>query len=113
MKTAQLKLISALVPYIAVLIGLYILKNAWIAIGLYHLGITVFLINGDRNSLLKRICTGWNSIAAVVGIVMSVMILPIIFFFWGHMQLENIPLNSALMNFGLPSLLTYMLNTSK
>jgi len=101
MKTAQLKLISALVPYVAVLIGLYVLKNAWIAIGLYHFGITVFLITGDRNSLLKRVCTGWDSIIAVVGIVMSIMIFPIIFFFWGHMQLESISLKSALANFGL------------
>ena len=56
MKTARLKLISALVPYVAVVIGLYILENAWIAIGLYHFGIAVFLIAGDRNSLLKRYC---------------------------------------------------------
>ena len=101
MKTARLKLISALVPYVAVLFGLYVLKNAWIAIGLYHFGITVFLIAGDRNSLLKRICTGWNSIMAAVGVVMSVMIFPIIFFFWGYMQSESMPLNSALTNFGL------------
>ncbi len=101
MKTARLKLISALVPYVAVLIGLYVLKNAWIAIGLYHFGIIVFLIAGDRNSLLKRVCTGWNSTMATVGIVMSVMIFPIIFFFWGQMQLESMPLKSALANFGL------------
>lgn len=101
MKAERLKLISVLVPYVAVLIGLYVFKNAWVAIGLYHFGITVFLIAGDRNSLLKRVCTGWNSIIAVIGIVMSVMISPIIFFFWEHMQLESIPLNSALANFGL------------
>ncbi len=101
MKTARLKLISVLVPYVAVLIGLYILKNAWIAIGLYHFGIAVFLIVGDRNSLLKRVCTGWNSIMAIVGVVMSAMIIPIILFCWGRMQLENTPLNSALANFGL------------
>ena len=101
MKAARLKLISVLVPYVAVLIGLYVLKNAWIAIGLYHFGITVCLITGDRNCLLKRVCAGWNSIIAAVGIVMSVMIFPIIFFFWGHMQLESIPLKSALANFGL------------
>ena len=36
MKRAWLKLISVLVPYVAVVVGLYVLKNAWIAIGLYH-----------------------------------------------------------------------------
>ena len=101
MKTATLKRISVIVPYAAVLIGLYILKNAWIAIGLYHLGIAVFLITDNRNRLLKRICTGFNSIMAAVGAVTSAMIFPIIFFFWGYMQLENTPLNSALAKFGL------------
>jgi len=43
-KTAQLKLISALVPYISVLIGLYVLKKAWVAIGLYHFGLTAFVV---------------------------------------------------------------------
>ena len=47
MKTAQLKLISVLVPYVAVIIGLYVLKNAWVAIGLYHFGLIAFLIFGD------------------------------------------------------------------
>ncbi len=98
---ARLKLISIVVPYVAVLLGLYVLKNAWIAIGLYHFGITVFLIAGDRNSLLKRVCTGWNPLIAAASVVMSVMIFPIVFFFWGHMQLESTPLMSALANFGL------------
>ncbi len=101
MKDMRFERISTAVPYVAVLVGLYVLKSAWIAIGLYHFGITVFLIAGDRNSLLKRVCTGWNSMPAVIGVVMSVMIFPIVFFFWGHMQLESTPLKSALANFGL------------
>ena len=101
MKSTPLKLISALVPYVAVLIGLYILKNAWIAVGLYHFGITVFLVTGNRSRLLKKAYTGWNSIASVIGILMSAMIFPIIFFFWKLMQLEGMPLSSALSSFGL------------
>ena len=101
MKTEQLKLISALVPYAAVLAGLYVLKNAWVAIGLYHFGIAAFLIAGDRKNLLKKVCAGWNSVMAIAAVVMSLMIFPIIFFFWGHMQLEPMPLNSTLVNFGL------------
>ena len=99
MKTASLKLISVIVPYVAVLVGLYVMKNAWIAIGLYHFGITAFLISGDRKSLLKRVCAGWNSMMAAAGVVMSVMIFPIIFFFWEYMQSEHAPLKSALAGF--------------
>jgi len=101
MKTTRLKLISMAIPYIAVLVGLYVLKNAWIAIGLYHFGITVFLIAVGKGSLLKRVCTGWNSIIAAIGMVIPVIIIPVIFIFWKYMQLENIPLNTALANFGL------------
>lgn len=101
MNIVRLKLISVLGPYVAVLVGLYVLKNAWIAIGLYHFGIIVVLIAGNRKSLLKSVCTGWNSMMAIAGVVMSVMIFPIIFFFWGHMYSDRTPLDSTLANFGL------------
>jgi membrane protease YdiL (CAAX protease family) len=101
MKTARLKLISALVPYVAVLVGLYVFKNAWIAIGLYHFGIVLFLIASDRNSLLKKIRTGWNPTMAAAGVGMSVMIFPVVFILWEHMRLENVQLNTALADFGL------------
>ena len=88
-------------PYVAVVVGLYVLKNAWIAIGLYHSGITVFLIAGNRKSLLKKVCAGWNSLMAAAGVLMAAMSIFIILFLWEYMQLENMPLNSALANFGL------------
>ncbi len=101
MKFPLLKPISALVPYASVLIGLYFFKNAWVAIGLYHFGMTVFLMTDKKKMSLKRLCSGWNSAAAVFGIVMSVMIFPILYIFWRYMCLEDISLYSALANFGL------------
>ena len=101
MKTPILKPISALTPYVSVLIGLYVLGNAWIAIGLYHLGITVFLVTDSRSITLKKLRSGWNSTAAVFGIVMSVMIISMIYIFWRYMYLDNTSLNRALGNLGL------------
>lgn len=100
-KTAMIRPISIAVPYVAVIIGLYFLKNAWIAIGLYHFGIVFFLIAGDRNTMLKRIRTGLDFKMAVAGIVTSAMIFPIIFFFWEYMRLEDLHLKTALADFGL------------
>ena len=100
-KTTWLKLTSVAVPYAAVLVGLYVLRNAWITIGLYHILIALFLITGDRKSLLKKIRTGSNPKIAAVCIILSAMIFPIIFFFWKYMQLENVRLNTALADFGL------------
>ena len=101
MKIGRLKLISALVPYVAVLVGLYVFKNAWVAVGVYHFGIAVFLLAGGRKGLLKKVCVGWDPLMAAAGVVISVMIFPITFFLWGYMQLGDVPLKSALANFGL------------
>ena len=101
MKMAWLKLISVLVPYVAVVVGLYILKNAWVAIGLYHSGIAVFLMAGNKKSLLKKVCAGWNSLMAIAGVLTAAVSIFIILFLWEYMQLENLPLSSALANFGL------------
>ena len=100
-KTTWLKPVSVAVPYVAVLVGLYVLKNAWITIGLYHIPIALFLITGDRKSLLKKIRTGSNSTIAAVCIILAAMIFPIIFFFFKYMQLESVHLNTALADFGL------------
>ncbi|MHC4132702.1 MAG: hypothetical protein ACYSSP_04600 [Planctomycetota bacterium] len=100
-KTAWLRLISVAVPYVAVIIGLYAFKNAWIAIGLYHFGIVFFLVVGDRNSLLRKIRKGWNSTMAATSIVVSVMTFFLIYLLWEHMQLENVRLDTALVGFGL------------
>jgi len=101
MKVPLLKLISAFVPYVSVLIGLYIFRNAWISIGLYHLGMTAFLMTDTRGASLKTACSGWNPAAAVFGIALSVMIFPVIWFFWKYMELGSIPLNAVLANLGL------------
>jgi membrane protease YdiL (CAAX protease family) len=100
-KTTSLKLFSVAVPYAAVLVGLYLLKNAWITIGLYHIPIALFLIAGDRKSLLKNIRTGSNPTIAAVSIILPVMVFPIIFFFWKYMQLEKVSLDTTLADFGL------------
>ena len=101
MKTTRFKLISMALPYVAVYVGLYVLKNAWITIGLYHFGIIMFLIAGKPGKLLKSIRAGWNFTAAVVSIVVCASIMPIIFILWRYMQLENTCLRATLTNFGL------------
>ena len=101
MRTKRLKLISTAVPYAAVFVGLYLLKNAWIAIGLYHFGIALFLIADEPGKLLKSIRSGWNFTAAVVSVVVCALIVPVIFILWQYMQLENSCLKTTLMNFGL------------
>lgn len=101
MKTVRLKHISVLVPYVAVLVGLYIFSNAWLTLGMYHFGITMFLIAHNRSIVLTKVCRGWKSTYAAAAVVMSAMVFPIVFLLWPNMQLENVPLHLALPNVGL------------
>jgi len=101
MKTTRFKLVSMALPYVAVYVGLYVLKSAWITIGLYHFGIMAFLIADDPGKLLKSIRSGWNFTAAVISIVVCALIIPVIFIFWQYMQLEDTCLRATLTDFGL------------
>lgn len=40
---ALLRIIGLALPYIAVILGLYIFHNAWLCIGLYHAGMILVL----------------------------------------------------------------------
>jgi len=101
MKHAKLKLLSLVVPYFAVLTGLYLLKNAWITIALYHLSIAIFIIVGDRKGILKKAGTGWNLPIAVLSMLLAAIIIPVVLLLWQYMQLDNISLNSSLAGLGL------------
>jgi len=101
MEKAQMKLISTGIPYVAVFIGLYILRSAWAAILLYHFGIALFLIADDKGRSLKKIRSGYNSIITIGSCAVCVLIVPTIFLLWQHMQLEDTSLKVKLMDFGL------------
>lgn len=46
-----LRNLSSLIPYATVLIGIYLLRNVWIAILGYHMGVAIFLLfSRDRRS---------------------------------------------------------------
>jgi len=101
MEKPQIKLISTGVPYVAIFIGLYILRSAWAAILLYHFGIALFLIADDKGRSLKKIRSGYNSIITIASGAVCVLIVPTIFLLWQHMQLEDTSLRTKLMDFGL------------
>lgn len=106
MKTTRLKLISALVPYVAVIIGLYVLENAWLALGLYHVGIAMFIIS-NRTGLFKSVRCGWNFPVALISIAACALIFPTVIILWKYMELENLHLKTVLAQFGLAGLSWY------
>jgi membrane protease YdiL (CAAX protease family) len=101
MEKAQMKVIAAGIPYVAVFTGLYILRSAWAAIGLYHFGIVLFLIADDKGRSLKKIRSGYNSIITIASCAVCALIVPTIFFLWQYMQSGDTSLKAKLTDFGL------------
>jgi len=52
-------------PYFAVLTGLYLFRSAWLAILFYHAGMALYLACVHRNAGMPPIFKGWNSRAGV------------------------------------------------
>lgn len=88
-------------PYAAVLLGLYVLRNAWATILLYHAGMLALLRLGGQGGLLRAARQGWSAPAAVVaGIVCaagSFLLAPL----WGTISREQVDLAEALTSLHL------------
>jgi membrane protease YdiL (CAAX protease family) len=53
------------VPFVAVLVGLYGLSNAWAALLLYDVGIVLVLAWSGAGDVVRLVRTGWNAPAAL------------------------------------------------
>lgn len=62
----EIRHILVLLPSLAVLTGLYFFKNAFLAIGLYHLGMAVILFAPQNRGLFKRAFKGWNTLEGIL-----------------------------------------------
>ena len=94
-------------PYAAVLIGLYFLKSAWAAILLYHFGIILFPL-ADKQKQLKKLHLGFNTTAAVISIIISVLVIVVLYFMWDIIKLRNCNLKVILPELGLTGLSWYV-----
>jgi len=81
------KLMPLLVPYVATIIGLGILRNAWVAILLYHFGVLVILIPRRRELPLGRLLTGWRHGLGFASVAVSVLAGPLLLLLWPIIQI--------------------------
>ena len=80
-KTARtgLVLLAIALPYASVFLGLYLLRNAWAAIFLYHAGMVALLKLSGEKGLLRSARRGWSAPAAAgAGIVFGAGVLLLI-----------------------------------
>jgi membrane protease YdiL (CAAX protease family) len=92
--------LALLVPYVAMVIGLYIFKSGWIAFILYHLLILGFLIYSKKLSSWKNMFKGFNLGFAFGAILFGLMGGIILYFLSPYAGVES-KLTPVLTSLGL------------
>jgi len=99
-----LRYLAIALPYAAVLLGLYVFRNAWATILLYHVGMVALLRFGGQEGPLRGVRQGWSAPAtAVIGIVFATCGL-LLALLWGTISREHMNLRETLTSFHLSGL---------
>jgi len=96
-----LKLLAASVPYVAVLLGMYVFNSAWLAILLYHAGIIGFLVWRKPPNLWKKLWGGYKTPLLVPGVLICAMACPVVYFMWPLLSVSDSALPEWLAHYGL------------
>jgi hypothetical protein len=93
---------ACLLPYVAVLIGLYILSSAWVALLIYHLGIVLLIVYDGRISSWKRLLLGIKPWLLFSALAVCLLSGPLVFALWKFMALEaTVDPGAILARYGL------------
>jgi membrane protease YdiL (CAAX protease family) len=99
-----LRYLAIAIPYAAVFLGLYVFRNAWATILLYHVGMVTLLRFGGQENPLRAVRQGWSApAAAVTGIVCASCGLLLVLL-WGTISREHMNLGETLTTFHLSGL---------
>lgn len=98
----------AFCPYVAVIIGIYLLHNALIAIALYHLGIVAGLFYSGKANIFKTVFTGFNWPIALIMVILSLSVGLAVFFLWPYAKLEGVHLAQSLEKYGVNGFWAYV-----
>ncbi len=97
----RLKVIAPITPYIAVTLGLYVLRSAWAAILLFHIGMIIVMPLAKRWQLGEQLRTRRAFLVLVVVAVTSALGGLFIFWLWPTIKLGQLLLGAELANLGL------------
>lgn len=99
--TRKLKSLAPAIPSLAVIIGLYLLENAWAAILLYHAGLVIVLTLGKPGGVTHAFRSGWHAPAAMAASIVCAAGGGLIYVLWPHIALEDVMLSETLSRVGL------------
>ncbi len=97
----QRSIIAPAVPFAAILLGLYLLHNAWAAMLLYHLGMVLILALNRQANRLGAVRSGWNPGAAAIACVMCAASGLLFLLLWRTVSLDHMGLRTSLGDLGL------------
>lgn len=103
-RLSYLRHIAPVIPYGAVLLGLFVFQSAWASIVLYHLGIVLVLWLTGSWSLGQSIKTRYDVIMLIIMIVISFTAGVFIYWLWPLLRLAELQLATELSNLGLNGL---------
>jgi len=94
------KILPAFIPYIAIIIGFLIFKNAWLAMLGYHAGMAVYMILSKPKLTLLHFTGGKKPVILITGLLAAAAVSSCLYLFW---PLLGIPdnINQYLSNIGL------------
>jgi len=96
-----LSIVTAVIPFAAVVVGLFVAHSAWAAILLYHAGILIVLFTGGRRRVVLKAAKGWCTAAGVAGAVTGACAGIALYVLWPYIDATNGGLRFLLSRFGL------------
>lgn len=91
----------SLTPYIGVIIGLYIFKNAFLSIFIYNAGLLLAVLIKKNNLQLKEIIIVKNIKLLILLTFICTLAGPFLYLLWNYIKLPNSILSVKMSEFGL------------
>ncbi len=101
-RQTTIRQIAPVIPYVAVIVGMYMLRSAWASILLYHLGMVIVLTATKSWQVGRRLPSGWKTWLALLALTAGSAAAGIfIFVLWPVMKLPQLALAAELVRLGL------------
>lgn len=104
----KFKLAGISIPYIAILFGLFVFKNVFLAISIYYVGIIIFSGITGGPGFIKSIFSGWDIRIAVFAVMMGGLSGVVVYTAWNLSALEGISLKDVFAEYGLEGIRVYV-----
>jgi hypothetical protein len=101
MRSGVSSIVAAAIPYAAVGVGLYVIRSAWAAILIYHVGIVVALTAFGWGGPLRRAASGWRPGAAATSAGAAALVGVALFLLWPFLDATPDGLRGRLLELGL------------